>query len=146
MADKDEIIPILFLGIAVVTSIITGVGLFVSDLGGYYVPLVGTYYLGAGPVLIVFGITYLIVLIICVLGILQAVEIISFELPNKIYLLAAIYCLIVFVFFIVAGITYAVLMTIDDYYWWFDFAFYAGVIGSPLTSGFLLLAYKVKTS
>ena len=145
MSDKFNA-PMLFLGLSIITSIVTAVGLFVSDFGGWYVATVGWYWLGAGPLLIFLGVVDLIIMIICILGLLQGLEIISFELPEKSYLIIAIYCLVMFVVFLIAGIVFAVEMTIENYEWWFDFAFYAGVIGHPLTGGFLFLAYKAKSS
>ncbi|NHI92273.1 MAG: hypothetical protein EAX96_07195 [Candidatus Lokiarchaeota archaeon] len=141
MSDKLEN-PKLFFGLALITSIVTAVGLFVSDFGGYYVPYVGWFWLSAGPLLIFIGVLYIFVAIICLLGI----GIIDYELPNKAYLGASLFSLAMFIIFIIAGITFAVIMAIDDYEAWFEFAFYAGVIGSPLTGGFLFLGYRTLTS
>ncbi|MHA1784663.1 MAG: hypothetical protein ACTSVY_03505 [Candidatus Helarchaeota archaeon] len=138
--------PMLFLSLAIITSIITGVGLFVSDFGGWYVASVGWYYVGAGLGLVAFGVVYLLIMLICILGLLQGLDIISFELPDKTYLMMSIYCWATFIIFIIGGIVFAVEMMVEDYEFWFEFAFYAGLIGSPLTGGFLLLAYKTKTS
>ena len=130
--------PSLLFGLAIITSIVTAVGCFVTDLGGW-MPLGGYVYLsGHQGALIAFGVMFLIFTIFAFL----ALGYVDFKLPDRMYLLAAILCLVSFVFFLASGLAFAAISEYNDVFWWFEFAWYAGVIGSPLTGVFFFFGYK----
>jgi len=130
--------PRLLFGLAIITSIITGVLCFIEDLG-YWKPL-GGYVYGSGHqgALIAFGVMFVIFTVLAFLA-LGYVEI---KIPEKLYLLAAILCLVSFVYFLASGITFAAISDYNDVFWWFGAPFYAGIIGSPLTGIFFFFGYK----
>ena len=130
--------PRLLFGLAIITSIVTGVGCFIEDLGYWRYAVGYTYASGHQGPLIAFGVMFVIFTILAFL----ALGYVDIKIPEKMYLLAAILCLVAFVYFLASGITFAAISEYNDVWWWFGFPFYAGIIGSPLTGVFFYFGYK----
>ena len=130
--------PRLLFGLAIITSIVTGVGCFITDIG-QWMPLGGyVYQAGQQGAVIAFGVMFVIFTILAFLA-LGYVEI---KVPARVYLFAAIMCAVSFAYFLGAGIGFAAISEYNDVFWWFEFAWYAGIIGSPLTGVFFYFGYK----
>lgn len=65
------------------------------------------------------------------------------KIPDKKYVKYGLYMsTLVFVLSLIGGIVFAVVMELEDVWWWFDAGFYGGIIGGFLTAILYYLGLK----
>ncbi len=149
MSERINEIPTstFFMG-ALITSAIGGILLLALDFGGwngsnYYLGVYIWGSIGAWNGVLSIPIVISGLLLLYCMGISILVLRFPEKIPDKKYIKYGLYAsILVFILCLIGGIVFAVELTIEDAWWWFDAGFYGGIIGSLLTAIFFFFGLK----